>query len=87
MSADKKDKFTVNTRFNPDAIVYLNRGSDLMEKGDTRNARKNLEAAIRADPKIWPAYLDRALIFSREGKWELALQDCNVAMRLRPGFF
>ncbi|MEO7165860.1 MAG: hypothetical protein ABI787_09160 [Spartobacteria bacterium] len=34
-----------------------------------------------------PAYLDRALIFSREGKWELALQDCNAAMRLRPGFF
>ena len=87
VSADKKDKFIVSTRFNGDAIVYLNRGSDLLEKGDTQGARKNFEAAIRADPKMWPAYLNRALIFAREGKWELALQDCNAAMRLRPGFF
>ena len=87
VSADKKDKFIVSTRFNGDAVVYLNRGSDLLEKGDTQGARKNFEAAIRADPKMWPAYLNRALIFAREGKWELALQDCNAAMRLRPGFF
>ncbi len=87
VSADKKDTFIVSTRFNRDAIVYLNRGTDLMEKGDTQGARKNFEAALRVDPKIWPAYLNRAGIYAREGKWELALQDCNAAMRLRPGFF
>ncbi len=87
VSADKKDKFIVNTRFNGDAIVYLNRGTDLLEKGDIQGARKNFEAALRVDPKIWPAYLNRAGIYAREGKWELALQDCNSAMRLRPGFF
>ena len=87
VSADKKDKFTVSTRFNNDAIVYVNRGTDLLEKGDIEGARKNFEAALRVDPKIWPAYLNRALIYANEGKWELALQDCNSAMRLRPGFF
>lgn len=84
--ADKKDEFVVNTRFNSDAIVYLNRGNDLLEKGDSRGAQ-NFEAAIRADPNMWPAYLNRAQIYARQDKWELALQDCNAAMRLRPGFF
>lgn len=85
--ADKKDEFVVNTRFNSDAIVYLNRGNDLLEKGDSRGAQTNFEAAIRADPNMWPAYLNRAQIYARQDKWELALQDCNAAMRLRPGFF
>ena len=85
--ADKKEKFIVNTRFNSDAIVYLNRGNDLLEKGDSQGAQANFEAAIRADPLMWPAYLNRAQIFARQDKWQLALQDCNTAMRLRPGFF
>jgi tetratricopeptide (TPR) repeat protein len=84
---DKKDKFIVKTRFNSDAIVYLNRGNDLLDKGDSQGAQKNFEAAIRADPNMWPAYLNRAQIFAHEDKWQLALQDCNAAMRLRPGFF
>ncbi len=84
--ADKKEKFIVNTRFNSDAIVYLNRGNDLLEKGESQGAQKNFEAAIRADPHMWTAYLNRAQIFARQNKWQLALQDCNTAMRLRPGF-
>jgi len=85
--ADKNEKFIVRTRFKPDAVVYLNRGTELLEKGDRQAARANFEAALRVDPTIWPAYLNRAQIFAHEGKWELALQDCNAAMRLRPGFF
>ena len=86
VQADKNNKFIVSTRFNSDAIVYLNRGNDLLEKGDSQGAQKNFEAAIRADPNMWPAYLNRAQIFARRDKWQLALQDCNTAMRLRPGF-
>jgi tetratricopeptide (TPR) repeat protein len=85
--ADKKDKFMVNTRFNSDAIVYLNRGTERLDQGDTQGAQRNFEAAIRADPNMWPAYVNRAGIFARENKWGLALADCNAAMRLRPGFF
>jgi tetratricopeptide (TPR) repeat protein len=85
--ADKKDKLIVNTRFNRDAAVYVNRGTDLMEKGDIAGARSNYEAAIRSDPSIWPAYLNLAGILAREGQWEAALKNCNLAMRLRPGFF
>ncbi|HEY3664041.1 MAG TPA: tetratricopeptide repeat protein [Chthoniobacterales bacterium] len=86
-SADKKDKFVVNTRFSHDAVVYLNRGTEQLEKGNTQAARQNYEAAIKVDPKIWPAYLNLAQILAHEGKWEQALQDCNIAMKLRPGFF
>lgn len=84
--ADKKQKFVVNTRFKNEAIVYLNRGTALLEKGDTRGAQQNFEAALRVDATIWPAYLNRALIYAQQNKWQLALQDCNAAMRLRPGF-
>ncbi len=87
--ADRGDKFIVSTRtpFNSSAVIYVNRGSDLLEKGDLQGARQNFDAALRADPRIWPAYLDRAYVFLRQNKWEFALQDCNAAMRLRPGFF
>ncbi len=85
--ADKNNKFIVNTRFYHDATIYLNGGSALLEKGDTNGARQNYEAAIKNDPKIWPAYLNLAVILAGEGKWEATLQDCNVAMQLRPGFF
>jgi tetratricopeptide (TPR) repeat protein len=87
LRADKKDTFMVNTRFNHDATVYLNRGTALLEKGDSVGARQNYEAAIKNDPKIWPAYLNLAGILAREAKWEAALQNCNLAMKLRPGFF
>ncbi len=87
VQADKKGKFIVNTRFKGDAIVYLNRGSELLETGDDRGAQQKFEAALRVDPKMWPAHLNRALVSARQGKWPLALQDCNAAVRLRPGFF
>ena len=41
---------------------------------------------FRIDPKLWPALYTRAEIFSRQGKYELAIQDCNEALRLYPGF-
>lgn len=89
VSADRDNEFLVNTggRFRPEAVPYLNKGSQLLEKGDLQGAKQNLDAAIRADPKMWPAYLDRAQVFARESKWELALQDCNTASRLQPKFY
>lgn len=85
--ADKHDKFILRLQFKGNSAVYLNRAGELMEKGDYKNARANLDAAIREDDHNWPAYLDRAIINAHEGKWEAALQDCNVACRMRPGFF
>jgi tetratricopeptide (TPR) repeat protein len=88
-SADRDQRFFVNVhgRFLGEALPYWSKGSELMDKGNLQGARQNFDAAIRADPKIWPVYLDRAQVFIREGKWELALQDCNSASRLQPKFY
>ena len=45
-----------------------------------------MDAALHADPKLWPALYVRAEIFARECKYELAIQDCNEALRQYPGF-
>ncbi len=87
LRADKNDKFILRLRFKGNSSVYLNRASDLMAKGDYKNARANLDAAIREDDHNWPAYLDRAIVLAHEGQWQAALQDCTVACRMRPGFF
>lgn len=85
--ADKKDTFTLRLSFKGNSLTYLNRGSKLLEADDLKGARANFDAAIREDPDNWPAFLDRAIVSAREGKWQLALQDCEVAVRHRPGFF
>jgi tetratricopeptide (TPR) repeat protein len=60
--------------------------SDQLRNGDVASAKRNVEAALRIDPKLWPALYVRAQIFRKEGKYELAIQDCNDALRLYPGF-
>jgi tetratricopeptide (TPR) repeat protein len=35
---------------------------------------------------LWPALYVRAQVFKSEGKYELAIQDCNEALRQYPGF-
>jgi tetratricopeptide (TPR) repeat protein len=89
VSADKNDKFIVNSRgrFYVEALPYHNKGTELLEKGDMRGARQCFDAAIRIDKNLWPAYLARAEVFAHEGQWKLALEDCNTAAHLRPDFY
>ena len=58
-----------------------------MDKGDLQGAKSCFDAAIRIDQRIWPAYIDRAEVFSKMGQWRLALQDCDTAARLQPTFY
>jgi len=60
--------------------------SGQLENGDVASAKRNVDAALHADPKLWPALYVRAEIFAREFKYELAIQDCNEALRQYPGF-
>jgi tetratricopeptide (TPR) repeat protein len=55
--------------------------SHQLRDGDVANAKRNINEALRIDPKLWPALYVRAEIFAREGKYELAIQDCNEALR------
>jgi Tfp pilus assembly protein PilF len=44
--------------------------SDQLRKGDIAGAKRNVDAALRIDPRLWPALYDRAQIFRRQGKYE-----------------
>ena len=59
--------------------------SHQLRNGDVAGAKRNVDAALRIDPKLWPALYVRAQIFRKEGKYELAIQDCNEALRQYPG--
>jgi len=60
--------------------------SDQLRNGDIGNAKRNVDRALQIDPKLWPALYLRAQIFRKQGKYELAIQDCNEALRQYPGF-
>jgi Tfp pilus assembly protein PilF len=60
--------------------------SDQLRNGDIAGAKRNVDEALRIDPKLWPALYVRAQIFRRQGKYELAIQDCHEALRQYPGF-
>jgi tetratricopeptide (TPR) repeat protein len=48
--------------------------------------QRDVDAALYADPTLWPALYVRAKIFASQGKYDLAVQDCNEALRQYPGF-
>jgi len=60
--------------------------SDQLRNGDIANAKRNVDRALQIDSKLWPALYLRAQIFRKQGKYELAIQDCNEALRQYPGF-
>lgn len=63
-----------------------NHAQDQVRNGDLTGAMRNVEAVLHADPKFWPALYVRAQIFASQGKYELAIQDCNEALRQYRGF-
>ena len=63
------------------AMKLVTDAQDLLEKGDVPGAKRNVDAVIHNDPTIWPAFYVRAQILASQGKCELAIQDCNEALR------
>ncbi len=54
---------------------------DQLKNGDVIGAKRNVDAVLKRDPTFWPALYVRAQIYSYEGKYDLALKDCNEALR------
>src|SRR6266478_9382539 len=63
------------------AMKLVTDAQDLLEKGDVAGAKRNVDAALHSDPTFWPALYVRAQIFASQGKYDVALQDCNEALR------
>jgi len=64
----------------------VNNAEEQLKKGDLAGANRTLDAVLKADPAFWPALYTRARIFAMEGKYELAIEDCNQALRKYRGF-
>jgi len=62
----------------------MTKGTELLESGNYEKARQYFDTAIRGDPKEWPPYFSRALVFAHEQKWALAAQDLNTVLQFRP---
>src|SRR5438309_4501401 len=52
-----------------------------LKNGDVESAHRNVEAALRSDPTLYPALYTRAKVFIRQHKYELAVQDCTAALK------
>jgi Tfp pilus assembly protein PilF len=76
----------VNTPAHKRAAMQLcTNASDQLRNGDVAGAKRNVDRALQIDPKLWPALYLRAQIFRKQGKYELAIEDCNEALRQYPG--
>jgi Tfp pilus assembly protein PilF len=76
----------VNTPTHKRAAMQLcTKAGDQLRNGDVAGAKRNVDRALQIDPKLWPALYVRAEIFRKEGKYELAIEDCNEALRQYPG--
>ena len=63
------------------AMKMVADAQDLLQKGDLTGAKRNVDTVIQRDPTFWPALYVRAQIYSHQGKYDLALKDCNEALR------
>jgi tetratricopeptide (TPR) repeat protein len=68
------------------AVKPFKAAEEQLEKGDLIAAKRNVDVALQIDPEFWPALYTRAKIFAKQGKYELAIQDCNRALRQYRGF-
>jgi hypothetical protein len=46
------------------AMNFSNKAEKQLENGDSVGAKRNVDAALHADPKFWPALYQRASIFA-----------------------
>src|SRR5205085_7878494 len=63
------------------AMNLVTNAQHQLQKGDVAGAKRNVDAVLQRDPAFWPALYVRAQIYSREGKYDLALKHCSEALR------
>jgi Tfp pilus assembly protein PilF len=63
-----------------------NKAENQLKDGDVPGAKRSVDAVLHIDPKFWPALYQRARIFAKQGQYQLAIADCNEALRQSPGF-
>jgi tetratricopeptide (TPR) repeat protein len=68
-----------------DAISYINRGFEYLQKGDYVRSLADYSKAIEFDAKRWDAFQGRAWAHLRVGKAQEALADAERSLQIKPG--
>ena len=63
------------------AMKLVTDAQDQLKSGNLAGAKRNVDAALQVDSTMWPALYVRAQILASQGKYDLAIQDCNEALR------
>lgn len=69
-------------RITPEEALTL--AKELIQKRDINNAFKLLTEAIRLNPKLTEAYVNRAALFTEAKQYARAISDLDAAIRLQP---
>jgi tetratricopeptide (TPR) repeat protein len=80
------DFFTDELKRNPTATAYQIHGVMLAMKGEIELALGELNQAIRLNPKMQDAYINRAFLWVAKQEYDKAIADCEEAIRLDPQF-
>jgi tetratricopeptide (TPR) repeat protein len=79
---------TVNLLFTElsDYLVYLNRGTAYLSKGDYDRALADFNQAVKLQPDGASAYFNRAAVYFAKQDFDRALADINQVIKLQPDF-
>jgi DNA-binding transcriptional MerR regulator len=76
------------TPINPNALEaldWLKKSNDSIARNDTLETIVTASVAIKLDPKLLQAYLNRAWAFNERALYDKAIMDLNHALQLDPG--
>jgi tetratricopeptide (TPR) repeat protein len=69
-----------------DYMIYINRGTAYLFKGDHDRALTDFSDAIKLQPNHIFAYFNRAAVYSAKQDYDHALDDLNQVIKLQPDF-
>ncbi|MDR1286933.1 MAG: tetratricopeptide repeat protein [Treponema sp.] len=79
--------YTAAIRLDPNnAVMYKERGTAYIEKGDNDLAIADLTQALKLNPNYPNAYNNRGNAYSNKGDYDQAIADYTQTIRIAPGF-
>ena len=70
-----------------EAEKHYNAGVELQEQGRLEEAIGEYDEAIRLDPQLALAYLNRGAVYNEKNEFSKAIADCDKAIELAPNLF
>jgi tetratricopeptide (TPR) repeat protein len=67
-------------------VVYSNRSTAYLDKGDPDRAMADLNQALKFDPRYAPAYLNRGNAYAQKKDYDRAIPEYNQALDLDPKY-